>query len=146
MERPWSTPVPPRGGAFVLFATALLTGLAAGALCCLLALVIKQDPIWLMLPAAFVIGAFMRWQRFNGARGAIAAAGAAMICVAYTEYIYAAVRMADMLGFPLRDTLFKVDWRLALQIVRANAGAVEVAVLVLAPAIAAAMTAHAARG
>ena len=142
-----STPVPPpRGGTFVLFATALLTGLAGGALCCLLALVIKQDPIWLMLPTAFAIGAFMRWQRFNGAPGAIAAAGAMLICVVYTEYIYAAVRMADMLGFPLRDTLFRVDWKLALQIARANAGVVEAAVLVLAPAIAAAMTARTARG
>jgi hypothetical protein len=141
-----STPVPPpRGGRFVLFATALLTGLASGALCCLLALVIKQDPTWLMLPAAFAVGAFMRWQRFSGAPGAIAAAGAMLICVAYTEYIYAAVRMADMLGFPLRDTLFRVDWQLALQIARANAGVVEAAVFVLAPALAAAMTARTAR-
>lgn len=142
-----STPVPPpRGGTFVLFATALLTGLASGALCCLLALVIKQDPIWLMLPTAFAVGAFVRWQRFAGALGAIAAAGAMLVCVVYAEYIYAAVRMADMLGFPLRDTLFKLDWRLALQIVRGNSGLVEVAVLVLAPAIAAMMTRRTARG
>ena len=118
----------------------LLTGLAGGALCCLLALMLKQDLVWLMLPIAIAIGAFMRWQRFDGARGAITAACAMLICIVYAEYLYAAVRMADMLGFPLRDTLFKMDWRLAWQIVRGNAGAGEIAVLVLAPAIAAAAT------
>lgn len=123
---------PPRGGVFVLLATTLLTGLATGALCCLLALMIKQDPIWLMLPTAFAIGAFMRWQRFNGARGALAAASAMLVCVIYAEYIYAAVRMADMLGFPLRDTLFKLDWGLAWQIARAQLGPWQAAVYALA--------------
>ena len=126
----------------MLIATVLLTGLAAGALCCLLALMIRQNPVWLMLPMALAIGAFMRWQRFDGKRGAIAAAGAMLICVIYAEYLYAAVRMADMLGFPLRDTLFKMDWRLAWQVVRGNADAVETAMLVLAPAIAATLCAR----
>jgi len=119
-----------------MFATTLLTGLASGALCCLLALAIKRDPIWLMLPTAFAIGVFMRWQRFSGTRGAIAAASAMLICVAYAEYIYAAVRMADMLGFPLRDTLFKLDWQLALQIARAQLGPWQAAVCASAPVLA----------
>jgi hypothetical protein len=114
---------PQRGGTFVLIATVLLTGLASGALACLLALMIKQDPSWLMLPFGIAIGAFTRWQGHRGARGGIAAAAAMLICLGYTQYLYAAVRMADMLGFPLRDTLFKMDWRLAWQIVSANFGA-----------------------
>jgi len=60
-----------------------------------------------------------------------------LLGVLYTEYLYAAVRIADMLGFPLRDTLFKMDWRLAWQIMQGNSGAVEVVVLVSAPIIAA---------
>jgi hypothetical protein len=141
-----STPTSPRrGGAFVVLAITLLTGLAGGALCCLLALAIKQEPIWLMLPMAVVIGAFVRWQDYRGLRGALVAAAAMLLCVLYTQYIYAAVRMADMLGFPLRDTLFKLDWRLAWQIVRSNSGIVEAAILVFAPAIAAAVTARTAR-
>lgn len=131
-----SIPSSPYRSKLVLFATAVLTGLAAGALCCLLALMIKQDPVWLMLPIALVIGAFMRWQHFNGARGALAAAGATLICVAYAEYIYAAVRMADMLGFPLRDTLFKLDWQLALQIARAQLGPWQAAVCASAQVLA----------
>lgn len=138
-----SSPVPPpRGGTFVLLATALLIGLASGALCCLLALLIKQDPIWLMLPTAFAIGAFVRWQRFNGARGALAAAGAMLVCVVYAEYIYAAVRMADMLGFPLRDTLFKLDWRLAWQIASTQLRPWQVTVCAAAPLLAGAIAAR----
>jgi hypothetical protein len=121
----------------VLLATVLLTGLAAGALCCLLALMIKQDPVWLTLPFAFGIGAFMRWQHFSGARGVLAAAAAMLICVVYMEYLYAAVRMADMLGFPLRDTFFRMDWRLALQIVRGNSSAWHVLAMAGAPLAAA---------
>jgi len=137
---------PRRGGAFVVVAITLLTGLAGGALCCLLALAIRQEPTWLMLPMALVIGAFVRWQDYRGLRGALVAATAMLLCVVYAEYIYAAVRMADMLGFPLRDTLFKLDWRMAWQIVRGNSGLVEAAVVILAPAIAAALTARSARG
>jgi len=142
-----STPTSPRrGGAFVVCAITLLTGLATGALACLLALAIQQEPIWLMLPAALVIGAFVRWQDYRGLRGALVAAIATLICVVYAEYIYAAVRMADMLGFPLRDTLFKLDWRLAWQIVRGNSGIAQAAILVLTPGIAAAMTWRTTRG
>jgi len=135
-----STPTSPRrGGAFVVLAITLLTGLAGGALCCLLALAMGQEPTWLMLPAAFAIGGFIRWQRFNSTRGALAAASAMLVCVVYAEYIYAAVRMADMLGFPLRDTLFTVDWRLALQIARGNSGAWQIVAMIVSPLLAAAV-------
>jgi hypothetical protein len=133
-----STPSSPRrGSAFVVIWTVLLTGLATGALCCLLALMIKLDPAWLMLPCAFAIGAFVRWQGYRGARGATIAASAMLLGVLYTEYLYAAVRIADMLGFSLRDTLFKMDWRLAWQIVAGNFSVWELAALLLAPALAA---------
>jgi len=132
------TPTPPqRGGAFVVIGTVLLTGLAAGALCCLLALIVKLDPAWLMLPCAFATGAFVRWQGYRGARGALIAASTMLLSVLYTEYLYAAVRVADMLGFPLRDTLFKMDWRLAWQVAAANFSIRESATLLLAPVLAA---------
>jgi hypothetical protein len=130
---------PQRGGAFVVVGTVLLTGLAAGALCCLLALMIKLDPVWLMLPCAFAIGAFVRWQGYRAARGAIIAASTMLLSVLYTEYLYAAVRVADMLGFPLRDTLFKMDWRLAWQLVRGNAGAWEIVAMILSTVLASAV-------
>jgi hypothetical protein len=121
-----------------MIGTMLLTGLAAGALCCLFALMIKFDPGWLMLPCALAIGAFVRWQGYRGARGAIFAASAMLLSVLYTEYLYAAVRIADMLGFPLRDTLFKMDWRLAWQVDAANFAIGKITALALAPLLAAA--------
>ncbi len=123
---------PPRDGTLVATGTVLLTGLAAGALCCLLALLIKLDPAWLMLPSALGIGAFVRWQGYRGARAALIAATAMLLGVLYTEYLYAAVRIADMLGFPLRDTLFKMDWRLAWQITEAHVGASQLLVCAFA--------------
>jgi len=115
----------------------LLTGLASGALICLFALMIKRDPAWLMLPCALGIGWFIRWQGYRGAGGATAASVAMLICLIYAQYLYAAVRMADMLGFPLRDTLFKMDWRLAWQIVASNFGAADAAVFLISPFLAA---------
>ena len=137
------TPTPPRrGGAFVMVAITLLTGLASGALCCLLALMIKRDPAWLMLPCALGIGWFTRWQGYRGRSGAGIAATAILICLIYAQYLYAAVRMADMLGFPLRDTLFKMDWRLAWQLFAANLGALNLVAFVLAPLLAASIAAR----
>ena len=127
---------PQRGGALVATGTVLLTGLAAGALCCLLALLVKAEPAWLMLPFALAIGAFVRWQGYRGARAVLIATTAMLLSELYTEYLYAAVRMADMLGFPLRDTLFKMDWRLAWQIVTGNIHAWQVGVFLLAPLLA----------
>jgi hypothetical protein len=128
---------PKRGGAFVTLGTILLTGLAGGALCCLLALVIKREPSWLLLPLALAVGAFLRWQGYRGTRGAIMAASAMLIALVYTEYLYAAVRMADTLGFPLRDTLFKMDFGLAWQMIRANFSGWDAIALASAPIIAA---------
>jgi hypothetical protein len=125
-----------RGGAFVVIGTVLLTGLAAGALCCLLALMVKLDPAWLMLPFAVAIGAFVRWQNYRGARGAIIAVSAMLLSLLYTEYLYAAVRIADMRGFPLRDTLFKMDWTLAWQIIAGNFSGWEAISSLLAPFVA----------
>jgi hypothetical protein len=124
-----------------LLATLLLSGLAAGALCCLLALLIKRDATVLLLPFALAIGWLMQWQGYRGMRGAVTAAAATLVCVAYTQYLYAAVRIADMLGFPLRNTLFKMDFDLAWQMIRANFSAWGFAIVVLAPLLAASVAA-----
>ena len=136
-----SSSSPQRGGIYLILATLLLSGLAAGALCCLLALMIKRDATLLLLPFAFAIGWFMQWQGYRGARGAVIAAAAMLICLIYTQYLYAAVRIADMLGFPLRNTLFKMDFDLAWQMIRANFSAWGIATCVLAPLLAAGVAA-----
>ena len=43
-----------------------------------------------------------------------------LIAFVYAQYLFAAVRLAQMLGFALRNTLFKMDWGLAWQAASAN--------------------------
>ena len=43
---------------------------------------------------------------------------ATLIAFVYAQYLFAAVRMANLLGFPLRDTLFRMDLPYAWRIVR----------------------------
>jgi hypothetical protein len=112
--------------------TVIMCGLAAGALWCLLALAIEHDATFLIAPLAIVLALFLRWQGYNGRRGAICAVAATMLAFIYAQYLFAAVRIAQMLGFPLRSTLFKMDVALAWQATRANLSAWDFGLLVLA--------------
>ncbi len=123
---------PHRGGPIALIACVMLSGLAAGALWCLISLATARDTTPLLVLLAFVIGRFMRWQGFGNASGAIGAMIATSIAFVYAQYLFAAMRMADMLGFPLRDTLFKMDVPLAWRIVKSALGVSDVATLVIA--------------
>ena len=106
-----------RGSAFALIAATLLSGLAAGALWCLLSIFIDSESVIVLIAFAGLIGLFMRWQGYADRRGAIGAVAATLIAFVYAEYLFSAVRMANLLGFPLRDTLFRMDlpyaWRIA---------------------------------
>ena len=121
-----------RKGLFTCAANVLLAGLAAGALWCLLSLTTDSDTSYLIVPLALVIGVFMRWQGYRGRVGAISAVTATLIAFVYAQYLFAAVNMAGMLGFPLRDTLFKMDLPLAWQIVRAHASIFDIVFLAVA--------------
>ena len=116
---------PPRKtpGLFSCLATTAIAGLAAGALWCLLALGLTRGAEFLVVPLGGAIGLYFRWLGFRGARGAICATSAVLIAFVYAQYLFAAVRVAQMLGFPLRNTLFKMDWALAWQAASANLAA-----------------------
>jgi hypothetical protein len=117
--------------------TAIMCGLAAGALWCLLALATDHDPTFLIVPLAIVLAFFLRWQGYQGRRGAICAVAATVLAFVYAQYLFAAVRIAQMLGFPLRSTLFKMDFALAWQATRADLSAWDLGLLVLACVVAA---------
>ena len=122
---------------FAALASTVLGGLAAGALWCLLSLAIDGDTTVLIVPLSIALALFLRWQGYVGQRGVLCAVAATLLTFAYAEYLLAAVRIAQMLGFPLRSTLFKMDPGLAWQVARANVSAADVALLVAACAIAA---------
>src|SRR5437879_6394445 len=89
--------------------TTMMCGLAAGALWCLLALAIDHNATFLIVPLAMALALFLRWQGYDGPRGAVCAVAATVLAFVYAQYLFAAVRIAQMLGFPLRSTLFKMD-------------------------------------
>lgn len=115
----------------------LLGGLAAGALWCLLALGLTHGAKALILVLGFALGFYFRWLGFAGRRGAICAIAATLVAFVYAQYLIAAVRIADMLGFALRRVLFKMDFALGWQIARANFSVWDFVWLVLACVIAA---------
>lgn len=127
-------------GLFSCLATTAIAGLAAGALWCLLALGLTRGAEFLIVPLGGAIGFYFRWLGFRGARGASCATFAVLIAFVYAQYLFAAVRVAQILGFPLRNTLFKMDWGLAWQAASANVGAWDFVWLLLACAVAVWMT------
>ena len=131
-----SSSVTERGSLVALIACVLLSGLAAGAIWCLLSLIVDVDTTVLIVPLAFAIGSFLRWQGYGDRRGALGAVIATLIAFVYAQYIFAAMRMADMLGFPLRDTLFKMDFRFAWRVMRQTMGVTDVILLIVAIVIA----------
>jgi hypothetical protein len=107
-------------GLFSCLATTAIAGLAAGALWCLLALVLTRGADLLIVPLGAAIGMYCRWLGYRGLRGAICAVASVLIAFVYAQYLFAAVRVAQILGFSLRGTLFKMDWGLAWQAASAN--------------------------
>ena len=130
---------PPRGrvGPLTLLCSVLLGGLAAGALWCLLSLDVERGVGALIVPLALAIGIYFRWLGVRNLAGACCATAAILLAFVYAQYLFAAVRIAQMLGFPLRSTLFTMDLGLAWQVTRANLGAFEIGCLLLACAAAA---------
>lgn len=110
----------PSGGLFSAILSTVLGGLSCGALWCLLALGLARGGEYLIVPLGAAIGLYFRWLGFRGARAAICATSAVLIAFVYAQYLFAAVRVAQMLGFALRNTLFKMDWGLAWQAASAN--------------------------
>jgi hypothetical protein len=134
--------VPPRAtpGNLTMIFSVLLGGLAAGALWCLLSLSIDRGVGALIVPLAFGIGIYFHWLGLTRVRGAICAIAAIVIAFVYAQYLFAAVRVAQTLGFPLRSTLFQMDLGLAWQVTRGNLGMLDFVFLAVACAIAAAFT------
>ncbi|MBS0556634.1 MAG: hypothetical protein JSR27_04375 [Proteobacteria bacterium] len=131
-----ATPRRKSPGFFSCFATTAIAGLAAGALWCLLALGLHRGGAFLIVVLGGAIGAYFRWLGFAERRGAICATSAVLIAFVYAQYLFAAVRVAQVLGFPLRNTLFRMDAGLAWQAANANLGAWDFVWLALACAIA----------
>ena len=127
-----SSPNNKRGSLAALIAATLLSGLAAGALWCLLSIFIDSQSAVVLIAFAAIIGWFMRWLDYADRRGATGAVIATLIAFVYAQYLFAAVRMANLLGFPLRDTLFRMDLPYAWRLVRDTVGGWDLVFVLLA--------------
>jgi len=127
-----SSPKNKRGSLAALIAATLLSGLAAGALWCLLSIFIDSQSAVMLIAFAAIIGWFMRWLDYADRRGATGAVIATLIAFVYAQYLFAAVRMANLLGFPLRDTLFRMDLPYAWRLVRDTVGGWDLVFVLLA--------------
>ena len=132
-----SSPSVKRGNLVALVACVLLSGLAAGALWCLLSLFMERDTSVALVAFAFLIAMFLRWQGYANRRGAIGAAIATILAFVYAQYLFSAVHMAEMLGFPLRDTLFRMDVPFAWRVAKSTLTMWDFALLLVACAVAA---------
>jgi hypothetical protein len=83
--------------------------LAGGVLWCFISVALPYDTNALIIPIGGLLGLFLRWQGFRTRAGIIAAAAAILLAFIYAQFLFGAVRIAQLMGFPLRQVLFKAD-------------------------------------
>lgn len=125
-----------RPGILASLASVGLSALAAGVAWCFVTVAVRFDTAFLIVPLGLTLGLFLRWQGFRGRWGAGCAALATLIAFAYAQYLFAAVRIAQNLGLPLRDALFKAGPALIGDIAWGNLHGREALLLAVASACA----------
>ena len=98
----------------------VLGALAGGVIWCFASLASPIDMEFLIVPLGVALGAFLRWQGFRGGWAIGCAGVATLLAFAYAQYLFAAVRIAQTLGLPLRDALFKAGPALTTSIAWGN--------------------------
>ena len=101
-------------------ASTVFGGLAGGVLWCFASVSTRYDTDVLIIPIGIALGALLRWQGFSGRRAMLCAAASTLIAFAYAQYLFSAVRIAQTLGFPLREALFKSGFALTADIAWGN--------------------------
>lgn len=102
-----STDATQHPGFLASLASVGLGALAAGVAWCFVAVAVRFETSFLIVPLGVVLGLFLRWQGFRGRWGAGCAAFATLIAFSYAQFLFGAVRIAQNLGLPLRDALYK---------------------------------------
>ncbi len=114
-------PTPRRAAAIANCVAATVFGaLAGGVLWCFASVSTSHDTTLLIVPIGIALGLFMRWQGYTRRVAMPCAALATLIAFAYAEYLFAAVRIAQSLGLPMRDALFKAGFALTSDIAWSN--------------------------
>ncbi|HEY8009892.1 MAG TPA: hypothetical protein VIE67_02735 [Rudaea sp.] len=121
MSVPHSTPAPHRTATIATcIASTVFGALAGGVLWCFISVSTRLETGIFILPLGIALGLFMRWQGFARPVAMSCAALSTLIAFAYAEYLFGAVRIAQMLGLPLREALFKAGFALTADIAWGN--------------------------
>lgn len=99
-------------------ASILLGAMAGGALWCFASVSTVHDTDALIIPIGFALGLFLRWQGFSGGRAKGCAALSTLLAFGYAQILFGAIRIAQMMGAPLREVLFKADFMLIVDAAR----------------------------
>ena len=104
--------------------SALMLGLAAGAVWMVPTLYLQRPLPWLALPIGWLLGKAMRnWVRPAGASAALFAALATLTAALYVNLLTAAARIAGLMGLGLIDSLRTAGLGLLLQLAELGGGA-----------------------
>ena len=119
-------------------ATALMVGLAAGAVWSVLQLYVRFDLIGVALLVAAIIAWVLRRQGFGRTiSGAVIAAISTAVACAYSSYLLAAASVASFLGESMRSALLKIGPDMANAVAWARMDGFHIGTLLLAIALSA---------
>ncbi|HEX7917449.1 hypothetical protein [Rudaea sp.] len=119
-------------GAIAILVSALLGGMAGGVAWCFLSLWLPWFALFWIVPIAIVLAVSARWQGYREGAAIACTLLAVLIAFAYAQYLFGAVRIADSMGLPLREALFKAGFSLTADIAWANLRAPDWIALALA--------------
>ena len=121
-------------GAIAILVSALLGGLAGGVAWCFLSLWLPWHAQFWIVPIGVLIALSSRWQGYRDGAAVVCTALAIGVAFVYGQYLFGAVRIADSMGLPLREALFKAGFDLTANIAWANLRALDWGALALAVA------------
>ncbi len=112
--------------AIVGIATLGMSALAAGALWCVIAVVLDRELSWLALPIGMAIAQISRMNDIDERWwGAPLAAALTLVACAYAEYLLAAVHTSKLLGIQFKNALINIGPGMAYALARAKLGLVD---------------------
>lgn len=111
---------PARPSTIAILVSALLGGLAGGVAWCFLSLWLPWSVQFWIVPIGILLAASARWQGYRGGAAIACTVLAIAIAFVYAQYLFGAVRIADSMGLPLREALFKAGFGLTADIAWAH--------------------------
>lgn len=135
MTAPTPAPLAPDSAStrvIAVLVSALLGGLAGGVAWCFFSLWLPWHAQFWIVPIGVLIAVSSRWQGYRSGAAVACTALAIGIAFVYAQYLFGAVRIADSMGLPLREALFKAGFGLTTDVALGNLRAADAIALAAA--------------